>query len=211
VLELGCGPGYLWAKNTDRIPAGWQIALCDQSSGMVRQARRNLGPNANRFSFEAADAQRIPHCSGLFDAVVANHMLYHVPDKPIVFSEIRRVLKTGGSLFAATNGEDNMPELQGILGKMRQPDRETPTPSSFSLENGGEQLAAWFSAVTQHPFEDALDVTETGPLADYVLSVARDGAPMKELDRFIASVDAQIARHGSFHVSKAMGLFEARK
>ena len=35
VLELGCGPGQLWAENLDRIPAGWQITLSDLSLGMV--------------------------------------------------------------------------------------------------------------------------------------------------------------------------------
>ena len=35
ILELGCGPGYLWDANRDRIPAGWDLTLTDFSAGMV--------------------------------------------------------------------------------------------------------------------------------------------------------------------------------
>src|SRR5664279_3735129 len=35
VLELGCGPAYLWAANAGRIPAGWDITLSDLSGGRL--------------------------------------------------------------------------------------------------------------------------------------------------------------------------------
>src|SRR5262245_37624761 len=35
VLEVGCGPGALWASNGDRIPVGWDVILTDYSPGMV--------------------------------------------------------------------------------------------------------------------------------------------------------------------------------
>jgi len=43
-------------------------------------------------------------------------------------------------------------------------------PGSFVLETGGEQLAPWFEDVSLHRYDDALVVTEAGPLIDYVLS-----------------------------------------
>lgn len=33
VLELGCGPGYLWSTCTGRIPQNWSITLSDASEG----------------------------------------------------------------------------------------------------------------------------------------------------------------------------------
>src|SRR5687767_15922137 len=42
VLEIGCGDAKLWTDNRDRLPAGWEIALCDMSAGMLAQSRRNL-------------------------------------------------------------------------------------------------------------------------------------------------------------------------
>ena len=40
ILELGCGPGYLWLDNLDRIPTGWEITLSDFSAGMLEATRR---------------------------------------------------------------------------------------------------------------------------------------------------------------------------
>ena len=103
ILELGCGPGNLWQQNADRIPPGWQVVLTDLSAGMLKGAATKLArPDA--FQLCEADAQALPFEGAGFDAVIANHMLYHVPDRPRAFAEVRRVLKPGGKLYAATNG-----------------------------------------------------------------------------------------------------------
>src|SRR5579871_3026230 len=49
VLELGCGPGTLWLKNRDRLPAGWDLILSDFSMGMLEDARRNLASVPHHF------------------------------------------------------------------------------------------------------------------------------------------------------------------
>jgi SAM-dependent methyltransferase len=43
--------------------------------------------------------------SGAFDAVIANHMLYHVPDRARALTEIRRVLRPGGRLVIGDLGK----------------------------------------------------------------------------------------------------------
>ncbi len=81
LLELGCGPGYLWSKNAERIPEQWQITLSDFSSGMLQEAQQNLQEIRGMqrpFTFQQVDAQAIPFANESFDAVIANHMLYHV-------------------------------------------------------------------------------------------------------------------------------------
>src|SRR5690349_16018954 len=93
VLELGCGPAYLWAANARRIPAGWDITLSDFSAGMLQAAKDSLAVLEREFKFEVIDAQSIPYDAEAFDLVIANHMLYHVPDRPKAIAEIRRVLK----------------------------------------------------------------------------------------------------------------------
>ena len=50
-----------------------------------------------------------------FNAVVANHMLYHVEDRPQALAEIRRVLKPGGKLFAATNSDSHLAKIRQLL------------------------------------------------------------------------------------------------
>ena len=68
-----------------------------------------------RFTFEKIDAQSIPYRTDSFDAVIANHMLYHIPDLGKTLSEIRRVLKPEGHLYATTVGLNHMAELRACL------------------------------------------------------------------------------------------------
>jgi trans-aconitate methyltransferase len=42
ILELGCGPGFLWRQNADRLPTTTTIVVSDFSHGMVREARTTL-------------------------------------------------------------------------------------------------------------------------------------------------------------------------
>src|SRR5262245_12594170 len=97
VLEIGCGTGALWQENATRIPEGWEILLSDLSPGMLEQSRLNLRDAARSFWTVAADAQALPCPDAAFDAVLANHMLYHVPDRPQALAEIRRVLRPGAA------------------------------------------------------------------------------------------------------------------
>src|SRR5207253_1882718 len=124
------------------------------------------------FSFAVADAQTVPFARASFDAVIANHMLYHVPDRAQALSEIRRVLRPGAQLYATTVGRDHMRELHDRFRQIAP--HLTPEADrwgdSFNLENGREQLLQWFPSVTLHPYEDALLVTEVEPLVAYLLS-----------------------------------------
>ncbi len=172
ILELGCGPGSLWLENLDRIPQGWEILLTDYSTGMLDQARENLDGKGS-FRFEVLDAQNtpLPLNDGAFEAVIANHMLYYIPDKPALFSEIRRILKSAGSFFATTIGEHHMVELGKLVASF---DPTLPSWSngteSFTLENGAQQIAGYFPDVTLRRYEDGLAVTELEPILAYILS-----------------------------------------
>jgi ubiquinone/menaquinone biosynthesis C-methylase UbiE len=219
ILELGCGPGNLWRENLERLPAGWEIVLADNSPGMVREARQALahqGPaDAGRpFAYAVHDAQAIPFTGaiedgGTFDAVVANHMLYHVPDRARAFSEIRRVLVPGGRLYAATNGWAHMRELRELHERF-QPGSGRQIGSvaaPFTLENGAEQLEPWFSQVSIRRQENSLRVTEAGPLVAYVAStqtLSKDA-----LLALAAHVEREIEQHGVIHITKDSGLFTA--
>ncbi|MBO0795835.1 MAG: class I SAM-dependent methyltransferase, partial [Ktedonobacteraceae bacterium] len=118
ILELGCGPAHLWRDNIERIPAGWDITLSDFSAGMLAEAQRNLEGSAHTFRFRVIDAQTIPFESESLDVVIANHMLYHVPDRARALGEIQRVLKKGGRLYAATNGQNHLWEISDLIRRV---------------------------------------------------------------------------------------------
>ena len=215
VFEVGCGTGRLWKTNADRLRPGWDITLSDQSAGMVAQARAALAGVAHPFRFEVCPADRIPREEASVDAVIANHMLYHVPDRPRAFAEIRRALKPGGQLYAATNGERHMMELWQLL-EPYIPDcytRALAAAGGFLLENGAAQLeAGGFVNVTLYNRPDALEITEVEPLIAYIQSsntLMNHAWTEAELDAIHAEVAARIAAGGTFHVSKVAGLFMA--
>lgn len=209
ILDIGCGPATLWEQHMDRIPGGWHLTLCDLSPGMVRQAKSNLRGCPCSLGYGTADAQTLPFVDGCFDAVVANHMLYHVPDRQRAVHEIRRVLRPGGRLYAATNGQNHMRELWELIDRFDPQAREKAT-LEFDLETGAAQLGC-FDEVVLYRYPDALQVTQAAPLVDYILSVgswAAGQAVRADLTRF---VEAKIARTGSLYIQKDAGLFQATK
>lgn len=207
VLELGCGPGSLWRPNLARIPAGWQIMLTDFSPGMLAEARANLA-DAGPFTFEQADAQAIPFADASFDAVIANHMLYHVPDRPKAFAEIRRVLRPAERFYAATNGENHLREMYELVQQFDST-MELWNRMTFRLEAGTVELTPFFPHVLLHRYESALIVTEAKPLVAFVASTI--GAELTGARRaeFTQLVEERIAADGAIQITKDTGLFEA--
>jgi SAM-dependent methyltransferase len=212
ILELGCGPGRLWLDNLARILASWDITLSDFSPGMLDEARRNLGDGPRPFRFEVIDAQSIPFDDEQFDAVIANHMLFHVPDRARALAEIRRVLRPGGRFYAATNGRAHLQEIEDLVHGF-YPDAvkwREQMAQSFTLETGAVELARWFAHVSLRRYEDGLVVTEAGPLVAYVLSglfgASFSGEQSTQFRRF---VEDEIAAHGAIRITKDSGLFEA--
>jgi len=215
ILELGCGPGWLWVHNRQRIPPGWEITLTDLSPGMIAQARQNLAAEGEaRFRFDVIDAQEIPYPDAAFDAVVANHMLYHVPDRPRALAEIRRVLKPGGQLLAATNGHNHMAELWEIVLQVTDATRDANRSEfHFGLESGREQLQPWFDVIERRDYPDALLVTEAEPLIAYAASSALWGVQgdAAATERLAAHVRRQLASEGVIRINKNSGIFVARR
>jgi SAM-dependent methyltransferase len=194
ILEVGCGPGELWLQNLDRIPEGWRLTLADLSPGMVEKARAAIG---DRAEYSVADVQDLPFEDESFDGVVANHMLYHVPDRPRAFAEISRVLRPSGLFYASTNGADHLKEIKALYVRTE--------PWEFRMEEAGDELRAFFADVELEPHPGALEVTEPQPVVVFVRSMdpGREG--------FEEVVRERIAAEGSFHVTKVGGMFRSRK
>ena len=139
VLEVGCGPGDLWRSNLDRLPAGLKVWLGDYSHGMVNQARQHQAAHP-QFGFLNLDVQAVPLQTACVDLVIANHMLYHVPDIRAALLEIQRVLKPGGCFVAATNGDRHMGELRKIVRQFNPNYSGVAPVARFSLESAPAQL-----------------------------------------------------------------------
>ena len=211
VLEVGCGTGELWKRNLPSLPPGCEVVLSDLFPGMASEASDRLAAD-RRFTTCVCDTQALPFPEETFDLVVANHMLYHVPDRRRGLGEIWRVLKPGGRLMAATNGLSHMRELFRMLDRVSPGPKTRPVAveEAFSLQNGADLLGEWFTDVEMTPREDSLEVTETGPVVAYGLSTNR-ALSESMVSRLAELVEKEIAANGRFRIGKETGLFEARK
>lgn len=207
VLEVGCGDGMIWRENLDGIPPGWRLTLTDFSAGMVDEARAALG---DRAEYAVADVQDLPFADASFDAVIANHMLFHVEDRLRALGEIARVLRPGGTLRATTIGQAHLRELHELVPP-RAGGQWERTRERFTIEQVNDELAPFFVNVEVEllPGNDSLEVTELEPLLDFVRS--RGDVEEADLEPLRHAAEAEIATRGSFHVSRESARIRADK
>jgi len=208
ILELGCGPGRLWLVNSQRIKDDWQITLSDFSPGMLEETKKNLGEFKRPIRFEVIDVQSIPFDDESFDVIIANHMLFFVPDLPTALEEIRRVLKPGGHFYASTTGHDHLAEMKQMIQRF-DPDWDAAGASAlFGLENGAEQLSEYFNHVKLLIYEDSLEITDVDAAVAFALSMISEKLE-EHKDELSAAIQQEIEPNGSWHIQKDSGLFVA--
>jgi ubiquinone/menaquinone biosynthesis C-methylase UbiE len=207
VLEVGCGDGSMWAEKRDWVPEGWRLTLTDMSPGMVEAARAAVG---DRAEYAVADVQELPFPDGSFDAAIANHVLFHVPDRARALRELARVLRPGGVLVGTMIGQDHFRELRDLLGGEENV-IWSESRKRFGLETARVQLERVFADVEIEPFADSLAVTEVKPFLRFVRSLDTPGLTETHLRRIRGEVARAIEERGSFHVTKSSGRFHCRK
>ncbi len=207
VLELGTGTGDMWKGKDDLISKCDKLVLSDFSEGMLDTAKKNVGERTN-IEYRQIDVQNIPFEDGSFDIVIANMMLYHVPDIDKAVSEIGRVLKSDGVFYSATYGEHNfndiIAEWFGLAGENYAPNH------LFTLQNGSDILGKEFADIEVRRYEDSLHVTDLEDLADYLqsLKALHSIGTMKRDD--IIKLLLPHAEGGAIDLQKEYGTFIAR-
>jgi len=213
ILEIGCGPGYFWRKNQPQISSGWRVAMTDLSQGMLKEARTALRDSA-AFSYTLLDGGCLPFPESFFDAVLANHVLYHLPAVQPALQEIHRVLKKGGTLYAATNGEGHLREIREWEKRFlpeNDPQQWGTITTSFNLENGAHQLQAFFNPVQRRLHPGQLEINQAPPVLQYIESYYDQDGAREPLARLRAYLEEVLQEKGSLTVSKETGLFLAKK
>ncbi|MBK8026885.1 MAG: methyltransferase domain-containing protein [Chloroflexi bacterium] len=167
ILDIGAGPGRYYEAIRSRFPDIDYTAL-DNSPGMLT--------NHTGAYKVIAGAEALPFPTASFDVVMANHMLYHVPNVNVALVEMRRVVKQDGIVVAATNSATSMPQFVELLRRgillMSKPGTPMtplqPPQINFSLENGAQQMAQHFFAVVRHDLPGTLVFPEPAPAMRYL-------------------------------------------
>ena len=207
LLELGCGNGKLWQENKIDL-RNREIFLSDISDGMVDEVRNKLGSN---FNCIVVNAEKIPFKDAYFDTIIANHVLFYLNDLNQGLKEIDRVLRPNGIFYCSTYGKEHMKEITEIVQNFDS--RINLSNHSlydiFGLENGEVILKKYFSNVQRLEYPDSLEITESKPLIDYIMSCHGNqneilGPRLNEFKEYIEDI---LKASGKIVVTKQAGLF----
>lgn len=100
VLDIGCGFGsfvlYALEQGAQHVTG---IEVTEQDLATAKQSIRD-----SRTQFQVASALQLPFEDGSFDTVTSFDVIEHLPKETEVtfFSEVNRVLKTGGVFYLST-------------------------------------------------------------------------------------------------------------
>lgn len=94
VLEIAAGTGVVTRRMAAVLPESVSIVATDLNQPMVDLAA-TIGIN-RPVEWRQADAMQLPFPDGIFDAVVCQFGVMFFPEKSKAFSEVRRVLRSGG-------------------------------------------------------------------------------------------------------------------
>jgi len=211
LLELGCGNGKLWQENKIDL-RNREIFLSDISEGMVEEVRNKLGSD---FNCIVADAEKIPFKDAYFDSIIANHVLFYLNDLNQGLKEISRVLKPKGVLYCSTYGSNHMKEITDIVQSFDS--RINLSNHSlydvFGLENGESILKQYFTSVQRMDYQDSLEITESKPLIDYIMSCHGNQNEIlgPRLSEFKEYIEELLQNDGKIVVTKQAGLFVCEK
>lgn len=172
---------------------------------MIEEARSNIGEHPN-IHYEVVNAEELPYEDERFDIVIANMMLYHIPNLDKAVSEIRRVLKNDGIFYCATYGENG---VESFINQMLNV--QTERQHTFTLQNGKDILEYWFSSVEKLEYVDKLLISNRSDLVEYIQSFKEmndwHNYSDEELYRLISNYEKQ----GIIEIPKEYGMFVSRK
>jgi arsenite methyltransferase len=102
VLDLGCGAGLDSFIAARRVGGHGKVLGVDFSAAMLRRAHEAaLQEKVHNVTFCRAAAESLPIKSASVDVAIVNGIFNLNPMREAIFGELARVVRAGGSIFAA--------------------------------------------------------------------------------------------------------------
>ncbi|AFY45437.1 class I SAM-dependent methyltransferase [Nostoc sp. PCC 7107] len=100
VLDAGTGTGRIPVLIGQMRPQ-WQLIAIDLAQNMLKIAAQHIQQARlyEQISLALVDAKQLPYADGMFDLVISNSLIHHLPDPLPFFQEIKRVTKPNGGLL----------------------------------------------------------------------------------------------------------------
>ena len=99
VLDLGSGGGFDCFLAAKAVGNSGQVIGVDMTSEMISKARENAEKSGlDNVEFRLGEIESLPVANEAVDVVMSNCVINLSPEKPKVFKEVFRILKSGGRL-----------------------------------------------------------------------------------------------------------------
>ena len=111
VLDIGCGPGDVMLRLATARP-GVRITAIDGSKAMLELARKAV-QNADlqqRITLLQGYIPGLPLAGRSFDAILSKDLLHHLPDPMVLWSEARRLGRSGTAIYVMDLMRPESPE-----------------------------------------------------------------------------------------------------
>jgi ubiquinone/menaquinone biosynthesis C-methylase UbiE len=118
VVDIGCGPGNVYASLKDLCGKPSLLVGVDVSLGALKMAQQ-IG-----YTPVLADAHQLPFISGFADIVMLNACLHHCDDMAKVLAEAARLVRPGGLLITDHDPQLTAYQFRGLgllMWEMRLP------------------------------------------------------------------------------------------
>ena len=162
VLEIACGTGISTEYLRKTLPDDVAIIATDLNPDMLAFAQKKLAGKQG-ISFQEADGLSLPFEDESMDAVACQFGIMFMPDKAQALSEMKRVLKPGGTLVF--NTWDSLEKNPGvaIAQKTIEAFFDTDPPQFLSIPFGFYDVELIKNLMSDAGFEnvDAQVISET--------------------------------------------------
>lgn len=211
VLDVGAGVGRYTHRLRAEHPEATVVAI-DKSAGMLTEVEPPV---------MCADAQAVPYPDDSADAVLAMHMLYHVPDLAKALAEFRRVLKPGGTFLASTNIAGDMAEMAALWERAASANagpgayRFGTAIDGFDSASAPAPLKAAFDSVEEFRREGVVKVPAPGPILAFFASLRSwvdcgDAAFEALMEAAARDLADHFAEHATFDFAKTAVFYRCR-
>jgi len=153
--------------------------------------------------------QNIPFEDHSFDIVIANMMLYHVPNILLGLKEVKRVMKDKATFYCATYGNHGIIEYLSLL--LSECGIVDDINKNFTLQNGKSILENVFGNVTKKEYEDSLAVTDIDDMVEYIYSLTNMTSLSQVPKEQVKSILLKNTKDGILNVPKEYGMFICQK
>lgn len=208
VLDCGTGGGRFW--EADQIPRSVSLTVTDLSAGMVADSTAfATSVGYGNVAGQTCDVQSLSFEDASFDIVVANHMMYHVPDPDQGVRELARVLRPNGVALIATNGHGHMQEMKDAVDATFGVTRDG-IYDVFGIGSGAERLGPVFKDVQWNSYGARLVVTDLAAAVAYGLSYPPgETASSSQAEAFAEEIQRRSV-DGIFTINTRTGVFVCR-